>query len=174
MSPPPVPWFRGRTIVLAPSVVTPSQDAISIRALGGHAFTSPRKIRELLLPAATLVLAVAEGAALGFRGSFTASELPNDVVLAPVDPEDAREIERVLAEQLGLPRIPRRIAMNDLSRAEDGELVSVEGTYRDHHLDDVGLDGGNLEQGRRYRVLGFYRRTTGLAAVEITPLDRQS
>jgi hypothetical protein len=64
--------------------------------------------------------------------------------------------------------------MNDLSRAEDGELVSVEGTYRDHHLDDVGLDGGNLEQGRRYRVLGFYRRTTGLAAVEITPLDRQS
>lgn len=165
MAPPPVPWFRGRTVVLAPS-----QGAISIRALGSHAFTSPRKIRELHLPTATLVLAVAEGPALGFRGIFTESELPIDVVLAPLDPDDAREIERVLAEQLALPRIPRRVAMRDLARCQDGELVSVEGTYRDHRLDDIGLDGDELEPGRRYRVLGFYRSATGLAAVEITPL----
>ena len=168
MPPPPVPWFRGRTVVVAPS-----QDAISIRALGRHKFTSPAATTELTLPTTMLVLAIAEGPALGFRGIFTgadtSSSLPIDVVLAPVDPDDALQVELVLNEQLSLPRIPRRIAMSELARCEDSEFVRVEGTYRRGKLDDVRLDAADLEEGRRYRVFGFYRRGQ-LVAVETTPL----
>jgi len=176
MAPPPVPWFRGRSIVLAPSVVSPTQvsgDAISIRAIGRHTFTSPSATTELTLPTEMLVLAIAEGPALGFRGIFTGadstSSLPIDVVLAPVDPDDALQAERVLNEQLSLPRIPRRLSMSDLSRCEDGEFVRVEGTYRRGKLDDVRLDAADLDEGRRYRVFGFYRRGQ-LVAVETTLL----
>lgn len=164
MAPPPVPWFRGRTVT-----VVPSQDAISIRALGGHAFTSPNRTREITLPTAMLVLAIAEGAALGFRGIFTSVELPIDIVVAPVDPEDAQHIERVLNEQLSLPRIPTRIAISDLARCENGAFVRVEGTYRRGRLDDVRLEASNLQDGKRYRVFGFYRDGR-LVAVEETPL----
>jgi len=89
MAPPPVPWFRGRTIVVAPTQV--SGDAISIRALGRHTFTSPSATTELTLPTEMLVLAIAEGPALGFRGIFTGADttspLPIDLVLPPVDPD---------------------------------------------------------------------------------------
>lgn len=168
MPPPPVPWFRGRTIVVAPT-----HDGITIRALGRHAFTSPAATQELTLPTAMLVLAIAEGPALGFRGIFTSADLspalPIDVVLAPIDPDDAIAVERVLNEQLSLPLIPRRMAMSELARCEDGAFVRVEGTYRRHHLDDVRLDAADLEEGRRYRVFGFHRGGM-LIAVEITPL----
>jgi len=156
MAPPPVPWFRGRSVV-----VVPSQDAISIRALGKHAFTSPSRTREITLPTAMLVLAIAEGSALGFRGIFTSVELPIDIVVAPVDPDDAQQIERV--------RIPRRIAIGDLARCEDGAFVRVEGTFRRGRLDDLPLDASDLHEGRRYRVFGFYRDRR-LVAVEVTPL----
>lgn len=169
MTPPPVPWFRGRSIVLAPSVVAPSQDAISIRALGQHIFTSPNRTREITLPTGMLVLAIAEGPALGFRGIFTSVELPIDIVVAPVDPDDAQQIERVLNEQLSLPRIPRRVAIGDLATCEDGAFVRVEGTYRRGRLDDVRLEASDLRDGKRYRVFGFYRDRR-LVAVDVMPL----
>lgn len=164
MAPPPVPWFRGRTVVVAQS-----QEKLSIRALGGHAFTSPSPTREITLPTGMLVLAIAEGPALGFRGIFTSVDLPIDIVVAPVDPEDAQQIERVLTDQLSLPRIPRRVAIGDLAGCEDGAFVRVEGMYRRGRLDDMPLDASGLRDGRRYRVFGFYRDHR-VVAVDVMPL----
>ena len=125
MPPPPVPWFRGRTIVVAPV-----GDAVQFRALG-RGFASLGGTRELTLPLATLVLAVAEGSALGLRGIFEGNKQPSDIVLGPIDPEDAQQIEYVLAERANLPRIPRRVSASEISTCESGAFVLVDdaGTF---------------------------------------------
>jgi hypothetical protein len=124
MPPPPVPWFRGRTIVVTP-VATPRGGALVFKALG-RGFGSLAGQRELTVPLATLVLVVAEGAALGLRGIFADTKQPADVVLGPIDPDDAQQVERVLAERANLPRIPRRVSASDLSTCEQGAFVLVD------------------------------------------------
>ena len=121
MSPPPVPWFRGRTIV-----VIPEGDGVTFKSLSRNGFATVDGRRALTLPLATLVLAVAEGDALGLRGIFFEAKQPIDIVLGPIDPEDARQVEHVLAERVGLPRSPRRVSVADLSTCEHGAFVLVD------------------------------------------------
>lgn len=121
MAPPPVPWFRGRTIV-----VVPDGDGVTFKALARRGFATLDGRRAVTLPLAAIVLAVAEGDALGLRGIFFDAKQPIDIVLGPIDPEDARQVEHVLAERAGLPRIPRRVSVADLSTCEQGAFVLVD------------------------------------------------
>jgi hypothetical protein len=121
MAPPPVPWFRGRTIV-----VTPEGDAVTFKSLVRSGFATLEGRRALTVPLASVVLAVAEGDAIGLRGIFFDAKQPIDIVLGPIDPDDARQVERVLAERVGLPRIPRRVSVADLSTCEHGAFVLVD------------------------------------------------
>lgn len=143
MAPPPVPWFRGRTIV-----VTPMDDTVVFKALGRRGFATLEGRRELTLPLATLVLAVAEGDALGLRGIFSDAKRPSDIVLGPIDAEDARQVEHVLAERVNLPRLPRRVSAAEIDTCENGAFVLV---------DDAGT-----------RTLGF------VLDGELVPLDPPS
>lgn len=121
-TPPPIPWFRGRTVV-----VTEIAGMLRFKALGKHKFIEPEKGAELVVPIETLVIVVAEGPALGFQGDFNAIGRGDEIVLAPVDPEDAQAIEAELELRLGLPRAPRRISRTDVTSVETWEFVSLDG-----------------------------------------------
>jgi hypothetical protein len=121
-TPPPVPWFRGRTVV-----VTEIAGMLRFKALGKHRFVEPEKGAELVVPIDTLVIAVAEGPALGFQGDFAAIGRGDEIVLAPLDPDDAQAIEHELELRLDLPRTPRRMSRTDVTSVETWEFVSLEG-----------------------------------------------
>lgn len=146
MSPPPVPWFRGRTIS-----VTEDNGNLAIHALPGHAFTEPRGTHALYLPIDTMVIALAEGASLAFHGDFTRVGRPNDVMLAPVDPDDAQKAIAEIGKRLELPRRPRVRTVAELLQATETQLVSVEAAS----FDGIELDR-DVEAGQRYRILGFF------------------
>ena len=55
MAPPPVPFFRGRTVS-----ASEKDGLIAVRPLAGHAFASPPGTRELYLPTVTMVRVIAE------------------------------------------------------------------------------------------------------------------
>jgi len=162
-------------------VLTETAGLLRLRPLGTHRFSEPAGTVELALPAATLVLAVAEGGALGFQGDFSRVGRPDDVVLSPLDPDDAQQIERVLAARLGLPHAPRRVTAAALAQSREWAFVIVEGTYRAGHgdapnFDALRLAARDLESGRRYRVVGFFAPPElddvgpTLRPIEITPL----
>lgn len=177
--PPPIPWFRGRTVVLSEA-----RGLLAFKPLTGRMFQSPPGTLELYLPTATLVIALAEGHGLGFQGDFASVSRSDEIVLGPIDPDDAQQIERVLCRRLGLPRLPRRVTASELTRSREWAFVVVEGRHDAAQIDTPNFEGmlleaNNLEPGRRYRVLGYYSPGTAdedgrvvpvLRPVELTPL----
>lgn len=163
MSPPPVPWFRGRTIS-----VTEDNGNVAIHALPGHTFTEPRGTHALYLPIDTMVIALAEGASLAFHGDFTRVGRPNDVMLAPVDPDDAQKAIAEIGKRLELPRRPRVRTVAELLQATDVQLVTVEA----ENFDGIELDRA-FDSGQRLRIMGFYYPTPHprLHVLSLTPLN---
>jgi hypothetical protein len=151
--PPPVPWFRGRTVVL-----TEVGGKLCFRPIGAKYFVEPPGTFEQWVPADRVVVAVAEGSALGLQGDFYSTGA--DIVISPLDPDDAQQLERVLAERLGLPRVPRRVAASELEHLREWSFVIVEGLHLDQHEETPNFEGvrllaNDLEQNRRYRVVGY-------------------
>ena len=114
--PPPVPWYRGRTVVL-----TEDDGLLRFRPLCRQPFA------EVAVPSSRLVVAVAEDGGLGLQGDFAGAGHPDALVLAQLDVDDAQQIERVLASRLGLPRRPRRIREADVATIHVWTFVSIDG-----------------------------------------------
>lgn len=162
--PPPVPWFRGKTVVVSEA----RTGLVAFRPVAPHAFRSPPDTLELYLPISRIVLVVAEGRALAIHGDFRGSGYPDDVIVAPIDAADAESIEQVLTERLDLPRYPDRIAsVADLVTHTGWAFVRVE----DEDFSALEIDGAELTDGVRYRVLGYYTSSPPrLAIVEAVPV----
>lgn len=154
MPPPPTPWFRGRSISMSET-----EGMLTIEAMPGHVFHEPRDTFALYLPAETLVVAIAEGASMAFHGDFAKVGRPRDVMLAPVDPDDADRAVILLRKRLELPRIPRVVDAATLCATTSVALVSVEGTFTPARGAAPNFEGMLLDQDLepgRYRVMGFF------------------
>lgn len=114
--PPPVPWYRGRTVV-----VTEDAGVLRIRPLGRQPWS------EVAVPSARIVIAVAEEGGLGLQGDFGSLGESDTIVLAQLDADDALAVERLLASRLHLPRVPRRIREPDIATLHVWTFVSVDG-----------------------------------------------
>jgi hypothetical protein len=172
MAPPPVPFFRGRTVS-----ASEKDGLIAVRPLAGHAFASPPGTRELYLPTVTMVRVVAEPldedgqAALRFHGGFNRVDRPDEVVLAPLDARDAHALAAALSARLGLPRAPRPVRRDELAGTSNPPLehnayITVVGTQSQSHFEAPDFHGCMLwgdatrlagrTAGKRYQVSGFY------------------
>ena len=189
MAPPPVPFFRGRTVS-----ASEKDGLIAVRPLAGHAFASPPGTRELYLPTVTMISVVAEPldedgqAALRFHGGFNRVDRPDEVVLAPLDARDAHALAAALSARLGLPRAPRPVRRDELAGTSNPPLehnayITVVGTQSQSHFEAADFHGCMLwgdaarlagrTAGKRYQVSGFYSPPLpGLSLIHISEPTR--
>lgn len=174
MAPPPIPFFRGRTVSVAEA-----DSLLVFRPRGEHRFSSPPGTSVLYLPTATTLSIEAEPMAqdgwsqLRCRGHFDRVSRPEAVILAPLDARDAAALVEVLSARLGLPRTPRGVHPWDLTRGglANGEYVTIVGRQGPPaHFESPDFEGCKLhgevceriarEPGKLYHVTGFFQRGT--------------
>lgn len=171
MTPPPLPFFRGTSIL-----AREADGFLRFRTPRGDAWIDPPGTTELLLPKDTIVHVHVEpryreqAAELRFLGYFGAVSREPRVHLGPVAIDEAHALSEVLKARLSLPRLPVLCDAEELDdRLPPRAYVIATGEYRHTHgRADFGRVrlGGNvfheivqrgLPEGR-YRAVGFYSR----------------
>lgn len=176
---PPLPFYRGRSLV-----ATVSGEWLVIRPVGG-AFREPAGTTALHLPVATIVTAEARDDSVVFVGDFRRVDRPSRVRLAPIEPSDAVGITGALAARLGLPRRARAVDARELARLSAVELVEVIGARMSGHhegpdFEKTRLVGDAPTGDGVFRVTGFLHPgsaptdlTRGYTGPELMVLDAQ-